>query len=135
MFHVNLIFQKPRIFFKSFFEAEFKHCPLIRIFYSRSAKKKTNKLHGRPLRIVYVYCNFEEFWTKYGQSTIYHLNIQALKIEMFKIHHGFPQVSFLDLIYIIMKITFIAYDLNLNFKFQELRLLWNEHCLQDILDQ
>ena len=29
--------------------------------------------------------------------SLHQQNIQKLEIEMFKIHHGFPQVSFLDL--------------------------------------
>ena len=53
---------------------------------------------------------------------------------MSKTHHGFSQVSFLDLRYMktkkltkitktIMKITFIVNDLNPTLKFQELTLL------------
>ena len=53
---------------------------------------------------------------------------------MFKIDHGFSQVNFLDLLYmktkkitkitkIIMKITFIVYNLNPTSKFQKLILL------------
>ena len=50
------------ILFNSFFEAQFKYCPLIRMLCSRSAKKKINELHRRAFRIVYDYCNskFEE---------------------------------------------------------------------------
>ena len=36
-------------------------------------------------------------FNKDGSFTIYHQNIQTLAIEMFKIHNGFSQVSFLDL--------------------------------------
>ena len=53
---------------------------------------------------------------------------------MCKTHHGFSKVSFLYLCYmktksltkitkITMKITYIVYDLNPTFKFQELTLL------------
>ena len=36
---------------------------------------------------------------------------------------------------IIRKVTFIAYDLNRNYKFKELRLFSNEHSLYDIFDE
>ena len=60
--YVNLIFQKARILFKSFFEPQFKYCPIIWMFCSRSANNKINKFHGRAWRIVYDDCNskFEE---------------------------------------------------------------------------
>ena len=45
--YVNLIFQKARILFKSFFEPQFKYCPIIWMFCSRSANNKINKFHGR----------------------------------------------------------------------------------------
>ena len=66
---------------------------------SRSTNNKINKLHERSLRIVYDDFNskFEEILTKDGLFTIHHQNIQTLIIEMFKIHHGFSQVSRLDL--------------------------------------
>ena len=69
------------------------------MFCSRSANNKIKKLHERALRIV---CNdynskFEKLLTKYGSFTMHHKNIQTLEVEMFKIHHGFSQVYFLDL--------------------------------------
>ena len=45
--------------------------------------------------------------------SLHHQNIQVLEIEMFKIHHGFSEVSFLDLFYNLMKIAFLVFDLNL----------------------
>ena len=56
------IIQQPRILFKSFFEAQFKYCPLIWMFCSRSTNSKINKLHERALRTVYDDYNskFEE---------------------------------------------------------------------------
>ena len=42
-----------RINFKSFFESQFKHWPLIWIFSSTKAGNKINKLHERATRIVY----------------------------------------------------------------------------------
>ena len=69
------------------------------MFCSRSSNNKINKLHKRALRIVYDDYNskFEELLIKDGSFTMHHKNIQTLEKEMFKTHHGFSQVSFLDL--------------------------------------
>ena len=91
--------QQRRILFKSFFEAQFKYCPIIWMFCSRNANNKINKLHERALRIVYDDYNskFEELLTKDGSFTIHQQNIQTLAIEMFKIYNRFSQIAFLDL--------------------------------------
>ena len=44
--------KQRRIVFKSFFESQFKSCPLIWMFCSRKANTRINKLHERALRIV-----------------------------------------------------------------------------------
>ena len=90
---------------------------------SRSANNKINKLHERALRIVYYDYNskFEEFLTKDGSFTIHHQIIQTLATEMFKVHNGFHKSLLKISFIIIMKITFIVYDLNPTFK--ELTLL------------
>ena len=81
------------------------------MFSSRSSNSKINELQERALRIVYDDYNskFEELLTKDGSFTMYHKNIQTLEKEMFKIHHGFSQVSFLDLFH------------NYNYNFYSLR--------------
>ena len=66
------------------------------MFCSRSSNNKINKLHETALRIVYDDYN-SKLLTKDGSFTIHHKNIQTLEKEMFKTHHGFSQVSFLDL--------------------------------------
>ena len=68
------------------------------MFCSRSANSKINKLHERSLRIIYDDSNskFEDFLTTDSSFIIHHQNIQTLEIEMFKIHQGFSQISFLD---------------------------------------
>ena len=57
-----LNFEERRMMFKSFFESQFKYCPLIWMFCSREASNKINKLHERALRIVYQddILNFEK---------------------------------------------------------------------------
>ena len=66
------------------------------MFCGRSANNKINKLHERGLRIVYDDYNskFEELLTKNGSFTIHHQNIQALAIEMLKIHNRFDKSLF-----------------------------------------
>ena len=66
------------------------------MFCGRSANNKINKLNERGLRIVYDDYNskFEELLTKNGSFTIHHQNIQALGIEMLKIHNRFDKSLF-----------------------------------------
>ena len=81
------------------------------MFCSRSSNNKISKLHERALRIVYDDYNskFEELLTKESSFTIHHKNIQTLEKEMFKTHHGFSHISFLDLFH------------NYNYNFYSLR--------------
>ena len=81
-----LTFQQRRILFKSFFEAQFKYCPLIWMFCSIAANKKINNLHEKALTIVYedFTSSFDELLTKDGSFSIPHQNIQTLAIEMIK---------------------------------------------------
>ena len=74
-----VIFQQRRMLFKSFFEAQFKYCPLIWMLCSRSPNNKINKLHKRALKIVYDEYNskFEELLTKDSLFIIHHQNIKA----------------------------------------------------------
>ena len=85
-----LNFQQKRIVFKSFFEAQFKYCPLIWMFCSRKANNRINKLHERALRIVYDddISSFEQLLEQDNSFTIHHQNIQTMAIEMYKIKHG-----------------------------------------------
>ena len=66
---------------------------------------------------------FEDFLTKDNSFTIHHQNIQTLEIEMFKIHHGFSQVSFLDLLHKYDENNFYSLRSHTAFIFQELTLL------------
>ena len=44
--------------------------------------------------------------------SLHHQNIMTLEIEMFKIHHGFSKSLFWICFIIVMKITFIVFNLN-----------------------
>ena len=71
------------------------------MFCSRYANNEINKLQERALRIVYDDYNskFVKRFGKDGSFTIHHQNIQTLTIELFKIHNGYSQVSFLDFLH------------------------------------
>ena len=90
-----LNFEERRRIFKSFFESQFKYCPLIWMFCSRKANNKINKLHERALRIVYQddISNFEQLLEKDHSFSIHHQNIQTLAIEMYKVHYGLSENS------------------------------------------
>ena len=47
-----LPFNKRRILFKAFIEAQFRYCFLVWMFHGMQINDKINKLHERTLRIV-----------------------------------------------------------------------------------
>ena len=49
--HMNV--EKRRIILKAFIEPQFGYCPLVWMFHSRGINNKTNRIHGRALRITY----------------------------------------------------------------------------------
>ena len=95
-----LSFKQRRIIFKSFFESQFKYCPLIWMFCSRTANGKINKLHERALRIVYddLESSFEELLEKDNSFNIHHQNVQRVALEMYKILHGLSEGSFNEIL-------------------------------------
>ena len=93
-----LDFKKLRLLLKSFFDSQFKYCPLTWMFYNRTTNNKINKLQ-RALRLVYdnYLSAFEELLEKDNSFTVHHYNIQALCIELYKVFSGQSQTIFSDL--------------------------------------
>ena len=75
--------KKRRIIMKTFVESQFNYCPLIWMLHSRTLNNKINRLHERPLRIVYsdYKSSFKPFWKRMALFQIHHRNIQSLAIE------------------------------------------------------
>ena len=92
-------FNKLRLLFKTFFDSQFKYCPLTWMFHSRTTSNKINKLHERALRLVYADygSTFEELLEKDHSFTVHHYNIQTLCIELYKVFTGQSQTIFSDL--------------------------------------
>ena len=81
-----LCLDKRRTRFKSFIEAQLKHCPLIWMLCSRNSNKKVNRLHERALRLVYddYSSSFQTLLERDSSFTIHHQNIQSMLIEVYK---------------------------------------------------
>ena len=92
-------FNQLQLLFKTFFDSQFKYCPLTWMFYSRTTNNKINKLHKRALRRVYddYVSTFEELLEKDISFTVHHYNIHTLCIELYKVFSGQSQMKFSDL--------------------------------------
>ena len=90
-----LTLKQRKVVFKSFFESQFKYCPLIWMFCSRKTNNKINKLHERALRVVHNDndSSFENLLERDHSFCIHHQNIQTLAIEMYKINYGLAEGS------------------------------------------
>ena len=69
------------------------------MFYSRKTNNRINKLHERPLRLVYrdYESTFEDLLTKDGSFTVHHYNIQTLAKELYKVYNNISQTTFGEL--------------------------------------
>ena len=94
-----LDFEKLRILFKTFFESQFKYCPLTWMFYSRITNNKINRLQERALRFVYddYLSSFDELLELDNSFTVHHYNIQTLCIELYKVYNNLSQTVFSEL--------------------------------------
>ena len=107
-----LDFNKLRTIFKTFFESQFKYCPLTWMFYSKTTNNKINNLHKRFLRLVYddYRSTFEELLQKDNSFSVHHYNIQTLCVELYKVYNNILQTVFSDL--------FIRNHINYNLRSQ-----------------
>ena len=94
-----LSFDKKKILIKTFFESQFKYCPLTWMFHSRKLNNKINRLQERALRLVYNDFNssFQQLLDKDNSFTIHHQNIQSLIIEMYKVVNDLSTDTFAEL--------------------------------------
>ena len=69
------------------------------MFYSRKTNNRINKLHERPLRLVYrdYESTFEDLLTKDGSFTVHHYSIQTLATELYKVYNNISQTTFEEL--------------------------------------
>ena len=81
-------FNKKRFAVNAFFTVQFNYCLLIWMCHNRTYKNKINRLHERCLRLIYndKRSSFEDLLEKDNSVSIHHKNLQALAMEMFKIH-------------------------------------------------
>ena len=107
-----LDFNKLRTIFKTFFEFQFKYCPLTWMFYSRTTNNKINNLHERALRLVHddYRSTFEKLLEKDNSFNVHHCNIQTLCVELYKVYNNISQTVFSDL--------FIRNHINYNLRSQ-----------------
>ena len=90
-----LSFEKKRILVKAFVESQFKYCPLVWMFHSRTLNKRINRLHERALRLIYndYESDFDDLPAKDGSFCVHHNNLHALVIEIYKTVHGITEVN------------------------------------------
>ena len=81
-------FNKKSLSVNAFFMVKFNYCPLISMCHNRIDKNKINTLHKRCLQLIYndKRSSFEDLLEKDNSVSIHHKNLQALAIEMFKVH-------------------------------------------------
>ena len=74
--------EKLRLVMKRFIESQFKHCPLVWMFYSKKIHNRINKLHERALRVVYKNddgLTFEELLVNDKSFSVHNRNLQKLE--------------------------------------------------------
>ena len=93
--------KKKKILMNSFFNVQFKYCPLIWMLHSRRNNNIIRNLKERCLRLIYKHKNSlkltEELLTKDGSVSIHHGNIQALATEFYKIKNGLSPELFTEI--------------------------------------
>ena len=78
---------KRRVLVNSFITPQFSYCPLIWMFDSRRMKHRINKIHERPLSLIYPSdskLTFKELLDKNKTVSIGQKNFKVLTTEIFK---------------------------------------------------
>jgi len=88
--------QKRKILLQSFFESQFKYCPLVWMFYGRKINTKINHLHERALRMIYndYDTSFEGLLERDNSFTVHENNVKRLLIELYKVANGLSSQIF-----------------------------------------
>ena len=81
---------KRRMTMKAFIASEFGYYPLVWMLHSRKLNSRVNKLHERPLIIVYqdYASSFTELPEKDNSTAIHNRNVQLLATELSKVKNG-----------------------------------------------
>ena len=82
-----LLDPEKKLVLNAVIKSHFSDCPLIWIFSSRSSNNLINRIHERPVRIVYndTSSTFQELLQRNRSVSIHHKNIQTLTTEVFKV--------------------------------------------------
>ena len=72
--------------YKTFIRSTFNYCPLIWMFYGKTANNRINQLHKRALRVLHndYTATFEDLLEKLEEVTVHCSNQQKLMIEIYE---------------------------------------------------
>ena len=79
-----LSFEQVKPLSEAYIISTFTYCPLMWMFYSKTANKLINKILKRSLRVEMEHANFEDLLIKDSSWTIHENNIHTLSIEIYK---------------------------------------------------
>ena len=82
-----LTLQQEKLLVNSFVNSQFDYAPLIWEFISKSSMQKVNKIHRRPLRVVYhdYKSTYEELIASHNDISIHQKRLTHLAIEVCKL--------------------------------------------------
>ena len=83
----------------TFFDSQFRYCPLIWMCHSRTNKRKIDRPHERCRRIIYnnKQSSFRDLLEKDSSVSIHGGNVQILATEMYKVSNNFlsPRTNYI----------------------------------------
>ena len=105
---------------KVFITSHFSYCSLVWMFHSRELNNKINRIHERPLRLVYSdkSSTFQELLDKDKPVSVHHKNIQVLTTEIYETVNGLAP-KFMNSIF---EIKDIEYNLKNKINFKSCRI-------------